>query len=122
MARKAKRSLGESLVEDGIITLEQFKTAQAEESKTGQRLRKIVVMMGMMTETDMAKAAPPPPSSNAVVIPPAAGSVAAVAMRKTMRTTRALPDTALADHVNVDHAIHNIANRSQASVAPVHVG
>ncbi|MEE8360404.1 MAG: ATPase, T2SS/T4P/T4SS family, partial [Candidatus Omnitrophota bacterium] len=55
MAKKSKRSLGESLVADGIITPEQFKAAQAEESKTGQRLRKVIVKMGMITEADMVE-------------------------------------------------------------------
>ncbi|MFH1753946.1 MAG: type II secretion system ATPase GspE [Candidatus Omnitrophota bacterium] len=55
MTRKSKRSLGESLVEDGLITPEQFKAAQSEESKTGHRLRKIIVKMGMVTEEDMVE-------------------------------------------------------------------
>jgi len=50
---KVKRSLGESLVEEGIITSDQLKQAQEEEKKTGQRLRLAVVKMGFVEEDDL---------------------------------------------------------------------
>ncbi|MFC1645888.1 GspE/PulE family protein, partial [Candidatus Omnitrophota bacterium] len=53
MARKVKKSLGESLVEDGIITSDQLKQAQAEEKRSGKRLRKVLVKMGLMAEEDL---------------------------------------------------------------------
>ena len=52
---KQKRSLGESLVEEGIITTEQLKKAQDEEKRTGQRLRSILVKMGFMDEGDIVQ-------------------------------------------------------------------
>lgn len=54
MARE-KRSLGESLVEDGIITPAQLAQAQAEEKKTGHRLRKVLVRMGVIDEEDLVR-------------------------------------------------------------------
>jgi len=53
MAKKQKKSLGESLVEEGIITTEQFKQVQAEEKRTGQRLRNVLVKMGFIAEEDL---------------------------------------------------------------------
>ena len=53
MAKKEKRSLGESLVEEGIITAEQLKQAQEEEKRTGQRLRNVLVKMGLIAEEDL---------------------------------------------------------------------
>lgn len=50
---KLKKSLGESLVEDGVITLDQLKQAQDEERRTGLRLRKMIVKMGFMDEEDL---------------------------------------------------------------------
>jgi len=50
---KEKRSLGESLVEEGIITAEQLKKAQAEEQRSGERLRKVLVRLGFMAEEDI---------------------------------------------------------------------
>lgn len=52
MAR-VKKSLGESLVEEGIITAEQLKTAQVEERRTGQRLGKALVKLGFIAEDDL---------------------------------------------------------------------
>ena len=40
MAKQEKKSLGESLVEGGLITGEQLKQAQQEEKRQGLRLRK----------------------------------------------------------------------------------
>ncbi len=48
-----KKALGESLVEEGIITADQLKTAQAEEKRTSQRLRNILVKMGFIDEEDL---------------------------------------------------------------------
>lgn len=53
MAKQVRKSLGESLVEEGIITPEQFKQVQAEEKHTGQRLRKVLVKMGLIAEEDL---------------------------------------------------------------------
>lgn len=51
--RGQKKSLGESLVKDGIITAEQLKQAQEEEKRTGQHLRKVLVKMGFIGEDDL---------------------------------------------------------------------
>jgi len=50
---KTKKSLGESLVEEGIITEEQFKASQEEEKRTGQKLRNILVKKGFIAEDDL---------------------------------------------------------------------
>ena len=52
MARE-KKSLGESLVQEGIITTEQLKQAQTEEKRTSQRLRNVLVKMGFIAEDDL---------------------------------------------------------------------
>ena len=53
MARQDKKSLGESLVEEGIITSDQLNKAQEEEKRTGQRLRNVLVKMGFIAEEDL---------------------------------------------------------------------
>ena len=53
MAKRQKKSLGESLAEEGIITQEQLKQAQAEEKRTGQHMRKVLVKMGLIAEEDL---------------------------------------------------------------------
>ena len=50
---KVRKSLGESLVEEGVITLDQLKQAQEEEKRTGLRLRKVIVKMGLVDEEDL---------------------------------------------------------------------
>lgn len=50
---KQKKSLGEALVEEGIITPDQFKQAQEEERHSGQRLRKVLVRLGFIAEEDL---------------------------------------------------------------------
>ncbi|MBI3314848.1 MAG: Flp pilus assembly complex ATPase component TadA, partial [Candidatus Omnitrophica bacterium] len=50
---KQKKPLGESLVEEGIITREELKRAQEEEKRTGSRLRKVLVKMGLVAEEDL---------------------------------------------------------------------
>ncbi len=50
---KAKQTLAESLVGEGVLTAEQLKKAQAEEKHTGQRLRKVIVKMGLVDEEDL---------------------------------------------------------------------
>lgn len=55
MLKQEKKSLGESLVEAGIITLEQLKQAQKEERETGQRLRKVLVEKGLVSEEDLVE-------------------------------------------------------------------
>ena len=53
MAKKVKKSLGESLVDEGIITSEQLKQAQDQEKRTGQRLRNVLVKIGFIAEEDL---------------------------------------------------------------------
>jgi type IV pilus assembly protein PilB len=53
--KQEKKSLGESLVETGIITPEQLKQAQEEEKRTGQRLRKVLVDKGIISEEELAE-------------------------------------------------------------------
>jgi type IV pilus assembly protein PilB len=53
MQKKERRSLGESLVVEGLITKDQLKTAQAEEKRTGLRLRKVLVKLGLVAEEDL---------------------------------------------------------------------
>ena len=50
---KEKRSLGESLVEEGMITQEQLKKAQEEEKRKGSRLVKALVRLGFIAEEDL---------------------------------------------------------------------
>jgi type IV pilus assembly protein PilB len=50
---KEKRSLGESLVESGIITADQLKKAQEEEKRKGERLVKSLVRLGFIAEEDL---------------------------------------------------------------------
>jgi len=52
---KHKRSLGETLVEEGIISREQLTQAQEEEKRSGQHLRKVVVRMGLIEEEDLVE-------------------------------------------------------------------
>ncbi len=53
MEKKEKRSLGESLVEEGIITAEQLKQAQEEEKRSGMRLNKVIVKLGFIAQDDL---------------------------------------------------------------------
>ena len=53
MTREQKKSLGESLVGEGIITLDQLKQAQEEEKRTGKRLRTVLVKLGLIAEDDL---------------------------------------------------------------------
>ncbi|MBI4115891.1 MAG: hypothetical protein HY447_04875, partial [Candidatus Omnitrophica bacterium] len=50
---KQKKSLGESLVDEGIITQDQLAQALTEEKRSGQRLRKVIVKMGFVDENDL---------------------------------------------------------------------
>jgi type IV pilus assembly protein PilB len=50
---REKRSLGESLIEEGIITQEQLKKAQEEEKRKGERLVKALVRLGFIAEEDL---------------------------------------------------------------------
>ncbi len=50
---KQKKSLGETLVEEGIITAAQLAQVQTEERRSGQRLHKIIVRMGLIDEEDL---------------------------------------------------------------------
>lgn len=53
MVKKERRSLGESLVEEGVITADQLKKAQEEEKLTGLRLSKVLVKLGFIAESDL---------------------------------------------------------------------
>lgn len=53
MAKKQKKSLGEMLVGQGVISEKQWEDAKAEEKKTGQPLRKVLIKLGIITEEDM---------------------------------------------------------------------
>jgi type IV pilus assembly protein PilB len=55
VARADKKSLGESLVKEGIITPEQLKQAQEEEKRLGLRLRKVLVKLGYICEEDLVE-------------------------------------------------------------------
>jgi len=48
-----KKPLGESLVEQGLLTQEQLHEAQAEVRKNGNSLKKAVVKLGILTEDDL---------------------------------------------------------------------
>lgn len=53
MARRERKSLGESLTEAGIITAQQFKQAQDEEKQLGLHLGKALVKLGFITEENL---------------------------------------------------------------------
>ncbi|MBN1872504.1 MAG: type II secretion system ATPase GspE [Candidatus Omnitrophica bacterium] len=53
MAKREKKSLGENLVEVGIITKEQYAEALKEEKLAGLRFRKAIVKMGYITDEDL---------------------------------------------------------------------
>ena len=53
MAGKIKKALGESLVDEGVITKEQLEAAKKEEKRSGQRLRTALVKMGLVAEEDL---------------------------------------------------------------------
>ena len=55
MPAKQRKPLGESLVEDGIITQEQLMQAKKEEERSGQRLRNVIVRMGFISEEDLVE-------------------------------------------------------------------
>ena len=50
---KVRQSLGESLIEAGMITADQLAKAQAEEKRTSQRLLKVLLKMNLVTEEDL---------------------------------------------------------------------
>jgi twitching motility protein PilT len=53
---QVQRSLGQVLLESGLITPEQMNFAQQEESKTGQSAWKVLLERGILTERDLVKA------------------------------------------------------------------
>ena len=53
MPRREKKSLGEWLLEQGVITSKVWQEAQEEERKTGRPLRKVLVEKGAISEEDM---------------------------------------------------------------------
>lgn len=54
MAKKQKKSLGESLVEKGVISAEQLKQAEAEARAGAKSLRQILIKKGFIGEEDLA--------------------------------------------------------------------
>ncbi len=53
MPKLEKKSLGESLVEAGLLTQAQLEQAQEEARKTGEALKKTVVRLGFVSEEDL---------------------------------------------------------------------
>ncbi len=53
MARVEKKSLGELLLQQGVITEKQFEEAREEERKSALPLRKALIKLGVITEEDM---------------------------------------------------------------------
>ena len=53
MAKRERKSLGEMLLEQGVVTARQFEEAKAEEKKSGLPLRKAIIKLGTLTEEDM---------------------------------------------------------------------
>lgn len=51
---KEKKPLGESLVDEGILTPEQLKQGQEEEKRSGLRLNKALVKLGFIADDDLA--------------------------------------------------------------------
>ncbi len=51
--KKERKSLVESLIEEGIITFEQLKEVEEEERRSGLNLRKALVKMGLVSEDDL---------------------------------------------------------------------
>jgi type IV pilus assembly protein PilB len=51
---KQRKSLGESLVEQKIITSDQLKSASKESEKSGEPLRKTLVKLGLVSEKDIS--------------------------------------------------------------------
>ncbi|MFC1699273.1 GspE/PulE family protein [Candidatus Omnitrophota bacterium] len=54
MPKKHKKSLGENLVDRGIITAEQLKQAQLEARTSAKPLRQVLVKKGLVSEEDLA--------------------------------------------------------------------
>ena len=54
MAVKSRKSLGESFVEQKLITADQLKNAMSESEKEGEPLRHVLVKHGLVTEDDVA--------------------------------------------------------------------
>jgi len=54
MTARQKKSLGESLVDSGIITKEQLQRAKAEEKRLGIRFSKALIKLGFIDEEDLA--------------------------------------------------------------------
>ena len=51
--KQEKKSLGEWLVEQGIITQDAFEKAQEEEKSSGESMRKVLIRMELVNEDDM---------------------------------------------------------------------
>ena len=53
MVKKVKKSLGEMLLGEGVITQKQWEEARDEERKTGLPFRRALIKLGVITEEDM---------------------------------------------------------------------
>jgi type IV pilus assembly protein PilB len=53
MLKKEKKSLGEWLVDQGVISPKVWEQAVAQEKRTGEPIRKILISLGAVTEEDM---------------------------------------------------------------------
>ena len=51
-----RKKLGESLIQAGLITEDDLRTALAEHKRTGERLGAVLVRMNLATERQIAKA------------------------------------------------------------------
>ena len=51
---KSVKPLHELLLEQGVVTAEQLKTAQAESAKTGRPLKRVLIQQGLVAEQDLA--------------------------------------------------------------------
>ena len=53
MAKMEKKKLGDTLVKKGVITSAQLTQALAEQKRTGERLGRVLVNLGFITEQEM---------------------------------------------------------------------
>ncbi|MCK5580673.1 MAG: Flp pilus assembly complex ATPase component TadA [Candidatus Omnitrophica bacterium] len=53
MSKKERKSLGEMLLEHGVISRAQWEEARAEEKKSGRPMRKALLRLGIISEEDM---------------------------------------------------------------------
>ncbi len=56
MVKREKKSLGEWLVDQGIITQKGWEEAQVEEKASGESLRKVLIRLGQISEEEIGRA------------------------------------------------------------------